>query len=355
VGHDYFGGLQPGCNLVPTRETRKALTAFGLIVGFANGRFTIYLDSNRLGHGSAEALAGIELLFRVTVSGQDFPVYTDLPMQPGAILYFSTNAAKGAAGGGPLTVNPQVSAADLLPLTTGSFLYQPAAPIAAGTKLQALDRGGAVVATMVAPKSGAIPIDVTPFGPGSYTLASAQAKQPLYAFLAAPALIGAASAGVISIFGGDVMGMAVPGPKTAKPAAPAAPAAPPLFQVTYAARSSAWRYDIFIKGPSAGAYSIKQHPETPSSAPGGPARPRRARGGPRRVTFKKVEAMPSPSCETSVAFESTTSWPMRARPAYRFQLFRGDRVIVETLPTPALSLNRSADGQGLCSRMFVHV
>jgi hypothetical protein len=119
--------------------------------------------------------------------------------------------------------------------------------------------------------------------------------------------------------------------------------------VTFPARSSVWRYDIFAGGQPAGKYSIGEHPAADGASASGGERPAEP------LSF--AEVFTGRSDELSVAFESDPARliPMRVRPAHQFQLVRDGRVIVEALPTPALSLNRSARGDALCSRMFVHL
>jgi len=336
VLHEYFDGAgQPGCEVTPTPTTRKVLERFGMIVGAAGHRFTIYTDSQRPDNGFSETIASKELIFRLSVRGDAFQLYTDLPRRPGHVLLLSTGAVGVVAGGGPLTTGSQVSEDDLLALTTESFDYQTKPPLAGGTKLQVIDRSGNQFATVTATRSPGLPIDVGGFGPGSYTLV--RGKRQIYAFMAEPSLIGAPSIGVVSIFGRDVLESVSRGTK--KPTKLGNKAAAPVYTVTYPARSSVWRYDIFAKGQTAGNYSVSESP------------------GHDAMSFTPVEGVRTPAGGLSMSFESdaTRPIPMRARPAHQFQLLDDRRVILDALPTPALGLNRGSDGRQLCSRMFIHL
>ena len=332
---DFDGAGQPGCEMIPTLATRKVLERLGMIVGSAGHRFTVYTDSQRPDYGFGETIASKELIFRLSVRGDAFQLYTDLPRRQGHVLFLSTGAAGNAAGGGPLTAGPHVSEDDLLALTTEHLDWQPKLPIAGGTKLQLIDRSGAQLVTVTATRSPGLRIDVSGFGPGSYALA--HGKKQIYAFMAEASLIGAPSIGVVSIFGRDVLELASRGKK--KPAKLGDKAAAPVYTVTYPARSSVWRYDIFAKGQTAGDYSISESP------------------GHEAMSFTPVGGVRTPAGGLSMAFESDAKQPipMRARPAHQFQLLDGRRVVFDALPTPAPGLNRGSDGRQLCSRMFVHL
>lgn len=349
VLHDYLDGAgHPECDLLPTPETRTALAKLGITVRQAGCRFTLYLETARRNKGWAGVLAASELCFLLTVRRPEFHAYTDLPMEPGKMLYLSTGAARGRRAGGRLTVNARLSVDDLLPLTGGRFLYQPSRRIPPGTLLSILDRRGLRIAAVIAPEPRAIPIDVTLFGPGYYDVR--RGKQSICRFLAEASLARTSALAFVSVLGRDVMGRR-PGPDPAK----AEDA--PLYKVTFPARASIWRYDIFTNGQAADGLSIQESPTHAGGADAGQTPPSRGRRKRAPVRFRKVTGIPGRSSEVSVSFESSASRPipMRARPERRLQLMRAGQAIIDALPTPALGLSPGADGRRLYSRMIVHL
>lgn len=338
VRHDYFSGEAcPGTELIPTPSTAKAMARLGLVARWVGTQFTLYLPSPGRGARWMEILLAQEFTFRLVSRSEGFQYYTALPMEEGKILYLTTRSG-GKPAGGKLTEKQDVSAADLLPLTSGAFIFEPAMLLARGGTLEVCDRRGVTVTSAKVPASRKCAIDATPFGPGRYTIESA--GKTISSFVAETGLSGAPAVALVSIFGADV-------PTGGKP---------PVYTVTWPARSTVWRYDLIPDAPSTDTFKITEASAGARSGGAGAAG-RSKRGGPALVTFKQLKHVTDAPTQDSISFESDPARPipMRARPSQQFQLLRGGRVLIEALPTPALSFNRGADGAGLCSRMFVHL
>lgn len=343
VFHQYLaGGAYSDFAVSPIGETKKMLDRFGLIGAQAGNQFSLYADGSRMRAfaqpDGQTAFAALDLIFVAKFRDTNFARYTDLPWSEGSLLLFTNRSPTPGRHRRRLTAGPFVSAGDLYPVHPGGFQFQTPKSAAASTPRWVLDSGGKKIIRLPDPVNGQVTVDLGPLAKGCHSIE--QGTRKIYRFFSSEGIFLFPPHALIVISGAQMLRCitiaADPGS-----AAGGGPSSPPVVHtLTFPSRATVWRYDIFNHGAA--------NPKEFSVATG-------LNGPP--VSFARVPGIAGAGGEISIAFESVSSRPipLQARPPQRFQLLRQKRVVLDPLPTPGLTLGRSAKGRALRSEMFVYL
>jgi hypothetical protein len=216
IQHAYYNDSNNACPdfiIIPSAETANILSGYDMIwKQYGNmlyiGSLTksVLIDPNNNTLPVSAPAANERFTFYMQCKNPLFYNFTDMPLDSlsGNILYL-TNRNNNTVNAAPnLTVanpNNSVSAADLVPINTGTFNYPLSPPLASGTVTVTDFYTNAVVATQLfttLPGQNSVPVDLSVLDTGKYKISVA--GQAAYAVYYSSDFSGSNYSGVIEIF-----------------------------------------------------------------------------------------------------------------------------------------------------------
>jgi hypothetical protein len=332
VLHQYLSGGPYGTFAVtPLGDTQKIMQHYGWAAAQMENKFTLYAAPTRaatiLKPGPAVPLNAPDLCFAMEFRDPDFATYTDLPVRAGCVLSFSD-----------ISNQHHVSATDLVMVQTGCFQC-PVAENAARGELWLENLSGGKVMSLPSSEHDHVKVDTAALPIGLYHVV--RAGRRIESFIKLVSALRVQPCATICISVQQLLNALQHHSDQSNPSTRESVCDIPHALLSFPARSTFWRYDLFNhSGSAARDYAIVPAASSSTSD---------------QIAFKQVPGVALPNGENSLAFESTSAIPLAAHPRDRFMLLRHNKTLIAELPTPGLELTRNSEGVSLCSRQCIYL